>query len=192
MLGRFSPLDLFRGHFRGLSDYREVRTTPDHLAQLSFVILPAAAGVCTLIWGKLAAPGPLLTGIALLAGGFLSAFTHLSTLRLRLTERQETWGDSERFDRDSIDETAAHLLAASYLSGITALLLVVGMNTTNDANGAVTGLWAGLAVASASYVFLLFVVALPKFYRAYLNINSVRPAMSGSHSGRGSDAPPGF
>jgi putative hemolysin len=50
---------------------------------------------------------------ALLAGGTLAAFTHLSTLRLKPIERSIDSKDTEQADRDMVDEVAIHLIMAS-------------------------------------------------------------------------------
>jgi len=94
MLDGFSPWDLFRGHTKGLSDYRSPteKAKLDRRTRAVLVVVPVLVGA--LIWifhGKIASPGALLAGVSLLAGGFLTAFTHLSTLRIRLTERREAW-----------------------------------------------------------------------------------------------------
>src|SRR3546814_17289338 len=86
--------------------------------------------------GTLAAPGALLSGVALLAGGFLAAFAQLSNLRIKLTERMRDLPDADRIDRDALDETASHLLVSSYLSAVTAVILVLGMNFGTNAQGA--------------------------------------------------------
>ena len=119
-----------------------------------------------------------MAGVALLAGSFLAAFGQISTLRLRLSDREV-----EQTDRDALDETAAHLLVASFLSGVTALFIVMGMNFGVNAMGAVTGVWAGLIVGPAAYVLLVFIIAVPRLYVAYVNINNVRDELSGAHRG---------
>ncbi len=182
MTTRLIPIELFRGHWKGLSDYRAKTTLPDKITRFSIIVLPLSAAVAiSLPGGSLAAPGALLAGVALLAGGFLAAFGQISTLRLRLTDRAREYGEVEQIDRDALDETAAHLLVASFLSGVTALLIVLSMNFGIDANGAVTGVWAGLVVAPASYVLLVFIIAVPRLYAAYVKINSVRDELSGMH-----------
>jgi len=46
---------------------------------------------------------------------------------------------------------------------VTAMLLVVGMNVGADpATGALDSFWAGLVSVTATYVFLLFTIALPR------------------------------
>ena len=142
--------------------------------------LGAGAGVL-LLGGQLQAPGALLSGVALLAGGFLAAFGQISSLRLRLTDRADTYPDAERMNRDALDETATHLLMASYTSALAALTLVLGMNFGSTAGGAVCGVWAALSTVFCTYVLLIFLIAVPRLYGAYLTINAVRRQMSGAH-----------
>jgi hypothetical protein len=135
--------------------------------------------------GKLSAPGSLLAGVSLLAGGFLAAFGQISGLRLRLTDRAREYRDVEQVDRDALDETAAHLLVASLGSALTALVIVLGMNfAANPKDGSISGPFAALALMFASYVFLVFIIAVPRLYTAYVNINHVRAELSGTHRGR--------
>jgi hypothetical protein len=186
MESRFIPVELFRGHWKGLSDYRGKHPVADNVTRGCLVVLPLISGVSMFVFqGSLAAPGALLAGVALLAGGFLAAFGQISTLRLRLTDRARDYPDAEQIDRDALDETAAHLLVASFLSALTALALVLGMNFgANATTGAVSGIFAAVAVSLACYVLLVFVIAVPRLYLAYVNINKVRPALSGTHRGK--------
>lgn len=182
---RFFPIELFRGHWKALSDYRSAQPAPDRVARLLLIGLPLVSGGTFLVFGgSLAAPGSLLSGVALLAGGFLAAFGQISTLRLRLTDRADRFPDAEAIDRSALDETAAHLLVASFMSAITALFLVLAMNFSASDAGAVSGPLAGVALACATYVLLVFVIALPRLYAAYVTMNSVRPELSGTHRGR--------
>jgi hypothetical protein len=186
MSSRFIPVELFRGHWKGLSDYRGHQIVPDNLSRAILIAVPLLAGASIfLLQGTLAAPGSLLAGVALLAGGFLAAFGQISTLRLRLTDRAKDFGEVEAIDRDALDETAAHLLVASFMSAVTALVLVLGMNLGANQAGVIWGFWAALAVVPATYVLLVFVIAIPRLYAAYVNINKVRDQLSGTYRGKG-------
>jgi len=183
---RLLPTTIFRAHWKGLSDYRDKEVHPDYITRILLVGIPLVAG--GLFWGLggcLSVPTVLLAGVSLLAGAFLGAFGHIATLRSRLADREDDYPDAERIDRDSLDETAAHLLVASYMSALTAFVLVLGMNLSLNAQGALVGFWGGLAVALALYVLLVFMIALPRLYNSYANINKVRDALSGTHKGRG-------
>lgn len=191
MIGRFSPLELFRGHWKGMGDYRKKVVIPDWWARSAFVVVPLAVGGL-ILWrrAEFGAPAALLTGAALLAGGLLSAFTHLSTLRVRLAERGDAWDEYDQPDRDAFDETAAHLLLASYLAGLTAFLLVLAMNlgrtTTPEGipDGGITWGWSIPIGVIGTYLFMLFLMTLPRMYNAYATLNKVRPELSGTHAGR--------
>jgi hypothetical protein len=130
--------------------------------------------------GRLSAPGALLTGVALLAGGMLSAFTHLSTLRLKMKE----WvGGSEvsryEVEKGMLDETAAHLLTGSLLCAFDAAALVVGMNVSVTKEGHLFGFWAALAASISSYVMIVFVFLVPRLYSAYIEMNDVSSSLNG-------------
>lgn len=132
--------------------------------------------------GRLAAPTPILTAVSLMAGGMLSAFTHLSTLRLKITEWLDSpHAEADRFrdEREMLDESAAHLLAGSVSCVITAATLVLGMNLATDGKGALVGFWAASASAASSYVGLMFIMTVPRLYSAYVRINSVSSKLSG-------------
>ncbi len=115
----------------------------------------------------------------------LTAFTHLSSLRKAYTDRVDVWGDAERVQRDYLDETAAHLLTGSYTAAWCAASLVVAMNTaTPQVPGGPAvphGLCASVPVALATYLFLIFIVAIPRMYVAYVELNDVRDELSGTH-----------
>lgn len=182
MSARLSPATIFRAHWRALSDYRSSKPVPDVVARGAVVVLPLGVGVgAYLADASLRAPDALLTAVSLLAGGFLAAFTHLSGVRSRLTDRAAAWGDAERIDRDAVDETAAHLLAASYVSGLAVAVLVAGMNLGADKEGALGGTWGAAAIALLVYIFVVFLITLPRLYSAYATSNAVRDELNGLH-----------
>jgi hypothetical protein len=185
MFGRLIPTSVLRGHWKGLSYYRDGEIRPDVVARVTVIGVPLLVGTLMYLFhGRLMAPSALIAGLALLAGGLLAAFGQLSTLRLRLTERAKYEGDGQQTDRDFLDETVAHLLAAAYGAAVTAALLVVGMNFGLDAQGALTSLWAAIPAALGSWVVIVFLIAIPRVYEAYVGMNGVRKALSGTHKGR--------
>jgi amino acid transporter len=177
---------LFRGHWKALSDYRSGELLPDRWTRRILVIVPlGVAGLMFWPGATLAAPGALLSGVALLAGSFLAAWGQVASMRMKLTDRASEYRNVEQFDRDALDETAAHLLVASLLSGATALMLVLGMNFAADATtGAVSGVFAALAAGLATYVLIVFLIAVPRLYTAYANLHQVRDELSGTHKSR--------
>ncbi|WP_314178110.1 hypothetical protein [Streptomyces winkii] len=180
MFSRFNVAPILRGHWKGLSDGEYSKWRPDRTSR-ALLVAPAAVFLFMLSSdGVLKSPTPLLTGVALLAGGMLSAFTHLSALRLKITE----WNierDTPEFstEKDSLDESAAHLLAGALVCILDAATLVIGMNIALRKDGALTGFWAALASGLSAYVFLVFVAILPKLYSAYVDINRVKGELSG-------------
>jgi hypothetical protein len=185
MFERLLPTSVFRAHWKGLSFYRDDVIRADVVTRSVLVVAPITVGV-GMWWlnGRLLAPTAILAGLALLAGGLVAAFGQLSTLRLRLTERMSDESDGQRTDRDFLDETAAHLLAAAYGAAVTAAVLVAGMNFALDTDGALVGPWAAVATAMASWVVLVFLIAIPRMYEAYAGLNKVRDALNGTHRGR--------
>lgn len=181
--GRFDLRPIIRGHWYGLSDGRRTDDGgdwPTRIALLSTVLLVPAG--MQFDW-KLAAPGPLLGGVALLAGALIGSYGTLSTLRLRLLDLADPHDEALEPERDLLDESVAHLLLAALVAALTAASLVIGTNTT-PMNEPVTGFWAALAIALSTYLLLLFVLVLPRLYAAYVQINVVRPALNGQHRRR--------
>ncbi|QIM18669.1 hypothetical protein G7066_08700 [Leucobacter coleopterorum] len=79
----------------------------------------------------------LIAGISIFAGGFLAAFTHLSTVRQTLNDRHAEQGAAERPERDLIDIAVTRLLGATLVSAATAAVLVVGTSVAVNAEGEV-------------------------------------------------------
>lgn len=180
MFSRFNFIPVLRGHWKGLTDGRYTPPRPDVVARLSLLVPVAVFVLMLLKGGRLSTPGALLTGVALLAGGMLSAFTHLSTLRLKVKE----WvGSSEasryEVEKGMLDETAAHLLTGSLLCALDAASLVIGMNVSVTRAGHLYGFWAALAAAISSYVLIIFVLLVPRLYSAYVEMNDVHPDLNG-------------
>ncbi|MEW1866355.1 hypothetical protein AB0399_39290 [Streptomyces sp. NPDC088194] len=180
MSARFNVLPVLRGHWKGLTDGRRAIHRGDKVARSSIGIPLAVFLLMYLRDGKLASPAPLLTGVSLLAGGMLSAFTHLSSLRLRITDWDGAGGISRfEVERRMLDETAAHLLTGSLLCAIDAGSLVVGMNISLSKSGHLYGFWAALSTALSSYILVIFIFVIPRLYSAYVEINGVGGELSG-------------
>ncbi|MFD5014620.1 hypothetical protein [Streptomyces chartreusis] len=185
MLDRFNVAPILRGHWKGLTNGKYLVPRADIFARV-VLSLPFGLFLYLFIHGAtLASPGALLTGAALLAGGMLSAFTHLSTLRLKITE----WDDGDKVsqfkvEKEMLDETAAHLLTGSLACVLDAAALVIGMNVSLDKKGHLTGFWAALSAGISFYVLLIFIVILPRLYSAYVDINGVSGRLSGFTHGK--------
>lgn len=126
-------------------------------------------------------PGAVLSAAALLAGGTLAAFTHLSTLRLKLTERSIESRDTEQADRDMVDEVALHLIMAALSSTITALLLILGITfaTGSTSTDEIRGPFAWFVFSSLAFNGVLYWIAFPRLFLTYVEINNVSKAMAG-------------
>ena len=183
-MDRLNPFYMFRGHWRSLSNYRLKEIRPAHLTRALVILVPVGAGAWMyLSSGHLNDPGAILAALGLLAGSLLAAFGQLSSWRLRLAESQGKFPTTQRIDRDQMDDTAAQLLVASYASALGAFFLVVAMNVAVDSTGAISGLWMAVAVTIGTYAFLLFLIAVPRLYSAYVTANGVRKELSGFTSG---------
>jgi hypothetical protein len=190
VFSRLLPTAIFRAHWKALSDYRRVPPRPDWGSRIAVVGLPLVTTAAMVRFhGELRSPEAYLAALAIFAGGLLAAFTHLSGVRDRLEQRAGAWGDAEKIDRDAIDESAAHLLVASYMAGVAAALLVLGLNVAPapipPATEVVVGGWIGaLATGAMTHVLILFLVAIPRLYSAYTTAFTVSDALNGYHRGR--------
>lgn len=129
---------------------------------------------------KIESADGLIAGIAIFAGGFLTAFTHLSTVRQTLQERESIYGEAEAPERELIDVSVTNLLSATLVSVVTAAVLIVGRNAAADGEGRVTGIFAATTWTGSALAFFLFISAVPTLYSAYLQMNNVRPEVDGS------------
>lgn len=175
-MGRFDVLPVVRVHWRSLSG----PSGGDWVSRaifLAVLAVPAAA-----IWTNfrfVAAPS-VLAAVALLAGALMGAFTHLSTLRLKVTDLGEAV--SQRV-RNQIDESAAHLLTAALLCALDALVLAVMLNLPLDAiESRFAAIPSAIAAYLTVYIFLLFVVVVRRMYAAYVDLNQVDDAYDGFKS----------
>lgn len=180
---RFNPGALLHGHTKSISNYTQPgKPKPASGTRWFMRVLALVSGVTVGIFDtRLQAAGALLAAVALLAGGMLTAFTHLSTLRKTYTDRADDWPEAERISRDYLDETAAHLLAGSYTAAWCVATLAVAMNVS--CGGVPHGWGATIPVALATYLFLIFIMAVPRVYIAYTELNHVRPELNGTHRG---------
>src|SRR4051794_27896055 len=121
---RLLPNAVIRAQVKGLTHGNTRAYVPDWVARVALAI-PLLLFIPAFVWDwKLAAPDALLTGVSLLAGALVGSFGFIASLRLRLIETQ--LGHSEEPDaaRDSIDESVAHLLAATLACVLDAVALV--------------------------------------------------------------------
>lgn len=178
--GRLDLRPILRGHWRGLTDGRVSSARPDWVTRallLGSLLLLPLGWRCG--W-TLAAPGPLLSGVALLAGALVGSFGTMTTLRLKLADIADVEDEALAPERDLLDESVSHILLAAAVAAATAAALVVGTNVA-DPGQPVTGFWASLAIALSAYLLLLFMMILPRLYAAYVQINRVRPELNGQY-----------
>lgn len=207
MWSRLDLSPLFRGHWKGLTNTDGSRIVgPDWVARLALLLPAMTLGTIAGWQGwTLQAGASLLAGVALLVGSSLTAFTHISTLRSRLTDRPDDPGVS--LDRDAYDESAAHMLMAVLVAIVDAVAIVIGLNTTTVGSTAVTqaptpspspspavthattplaagsigGIAAAIVIGLSTYLVLLFLMLLPRLYNAYVVAHRVRRELSGFH-----------
>lgn len=178
---RFFPLSLFLGQWKVLSDYRNEVTKPEWVSR-SIVFGGPLVLFIVLLLVRTTVPdiGGVIAGTTILAGTLLAAFGQLSSWRVQLNKFAEQTGSYDQLERDSLDETVTHLLAAAYTSGVGAILLVLASNFgSTGADGESVGglfLWAGLSFAS--HAGLTFLIAVPRLYYAYASLSEVRKELS--------------
>lgn len=180
MFSRFNFLPVLRGHWKSLSDGRSETYKPDYFARTVILLIPSATFV--LFWslgGELKSADSLLSAVSLFAGALLAVFTLLATFRLRLTEISDGEEDKYEIEKDMLDESTAHILSGALICGLSAIFLGVGRNFFSDKDGVVSGFWASSSVALISYVVIIFFISIPRLYSAYVEINQVRPRLSG-------------
>lgn len=151
---------------------------------VAMVLVLAAIVVCSLVFGwTIRSSDGLIAGIAIFAGGFLTAFTHLSGVRRTLDARHGQQGAAERPERDLVDVAVTRLLGATLVSAATAAILVVGTSVAVDDQGRVMGVFAAATWAGSALSLVLFFSAVPALYSAYVQINAVDPDLDGSRQG---------
>lgn len=129
--------------------------------------------------GRFTAPTSVLTGVALLMGGLLSTAGTLSTLRLKLTDRDESHQAAEDAKRN-LDEAVPHVLTAALACLASAIVIIIAMNyplahgdpTINKGFSSVIG-------AALTFVAVLFVATIIRLYAAYVQVNNVPKQVNG-------------
>ncbi|MGY1718584.1 hypothetical protein ACI8AG_06010 [Blastococcus sp. SYSU DS0552] len=178
-LDRLNPSPILRAHRKALTRADRPDGTGDWGAR-GFAWGAALLFVPALIWDwRLAAPEALLAGVSLLAGALLSAFGILATVRLRLQDRVPHSGASQQRAKDLLDESVAHLLAATLACLVNAVLLVVGMNIADRADDPLIGLPAALSIGASAYLAVTFLMLLTRLYATYVDAVQPRDQLNG-------------
>ncbi|MFE9640472.1 hypothetical protein ACFYOC_15790 [Nocardiopsis alba] len=181
MLSRFNFIPVFRGHWKSLSDGTTKEYKRDYFARTIILATPlGSSGAFYYFDGELKSADSLIAAVSLFAAALLAVFTLLATFRLRLTEMNSE-GDEEKYslEKDMLDESAAHILSASFVCGLAAVSLGVGRNLFAASDGSVTGVFAWISVGLISYVVIIFFISVPRLYSAYVEMNGVRPRLDG-------------
>lgn len=134
---------------------------------------PIATFIATSVLSvRLAQPAAFLTVMALLFGGYLSAFVHYSTLRLRLTETQEQFENAEDPERRLVDSVAALLLVGATSAVIAAGYLAVAISVVDNPPGVsgLCGYAASFGWTFASLPAFIFIYTAPLLFRGYQQI----------------------
>jgi len=186
MAHRLWPAPLFRGHWKSLADVKTKRTRADWFSRAVLLGTVALLPVGWLAGWSVQAPVPILSGVALLGGALIGSFGQINTLRLKMTDRRGDTDPTTKIERDSVDESAAHLLTAAFMCGVSAALLTLGINLSPDltdealrGSPAVHGFWAAASIAAVSYTFVTFLIAVPRLYQAYVSVNDPSDEVSG-------------
>lgn len=174
------PGHLILGHYKCVVEGAGESTWRRAFAIAEVYGLPLAVVVLSLWRGwQLQSVSALLTAVSILAGGSLSAFTHLSTLRIKLTERANRFQVVDGPERTMMDHAATHLLMSVLTSVVTCAVLVVALATTPDGNLVsinVTAVTNGLV----TYLGILFLWSVPRLYNAYVEMNDVSKSLAGN------------
>lgn len=180
---RLLPNAVIRAQVKGLTHGGTRAYVPDWVARIA-VAAPLALVIPAYLWHwKLAAPDALLTGVSLLGGALVGSFGFIASLRLRLIETQIGYSEEPDAARDSIDESVAHLLAATLGCVLDAVALVIGMNVSVNSTGALIGFWAAVAIALSAYVAVVFYMLVTRLYAAYVHVARPRANLDGTVHG---------
>lgn len=185
-MDRLFPVDLFRGHFKVLADRdtagKENRRWVRIVLACIVYLVPIVVGLLMIkVNTTLHSPGALLTATSLLSGGSLSAFTHVSSLRQRLTDRRKTYENADGPDRSLIDESATHLLMCAVAAMLTATSIIIGMLSSHAANAEYSGLCSGISIGLATWTGIIFWIAIPRLYSVYVQMHAVDDTLNGAH-----------
>jgi DMSO reductase anchor subunit len=180
---RLLPNAVVRAQVKGLTNGESPDYEPDWVARTALV-LPLLLFIPAHCFGwKLAAPDALLAGVSLLAGALVGSFGFIASLRLRLIETQVGHSEEPDAARDSLDETVAHLLAATLACVLDAVALVIGMNVSVNKANDVVGFWAAVAIALSAYVAVVFYMLVTRLYAAYVHVARPRTNLDGTVRG---------
>jgi hypothetical protein len=178
VLSRLSPGPIIRAHLKGLTRGDRTGSADVGIRVVASLALLLAVPAWILGW-KLAAPEALLSGVSLLAGALLSAFGYLATVRLRLQDRDPRSGTGTQRAKDLLDESVAHLLAATLGCLVDAVILVVATNAGESSDDPLRGLPAALVIGVSAYIAVVFLILLTRLYATYVDAAQPRDRLNG-------------
>jgi len=176
MTARMNPMPVLRAHTCTLVN----GTNADWWARGIIWGTPVAIGTVAYFtaW-RFTAPSAVLSGVALLMGGLLSTAGVLSTLRLKLTDRDESHRDAEDAKRN-LDEAVPHVLTAALACLASATLIIVAMNFPLALGDPTINRGFSCVIAAAlTFVAALFVATIIRLYAAYVQVNRVPRELNG-------------
>jgi hypothetical protein len=136
-------------------------------------------GTAYLLAWRFSAPSAVLSGVALLMGGLLSTAGVLSTLRLKLTDRDESHRAAEEAKRN-LDEAVPHVLTAALGCLTSAIVIIIAMNFPVAAAEATINRGFSCVIAvTLTFVAVLFVATIIRLYAAYVQVNRVPKQLDG-------------
>ncbi|WP_139812254.1 hypothetical protein [Prescottella equi] len=186
-LHRFSVANVINAHWKGLSKPARdgEAPEPDKVARLVLVLAPLMAGITMFGFQvQLTSPAIIVAALSLLTGALLTVFTQLSTLRLKLTEWYDRDDVDRRPDKDSIDESVAHVLVAALVSISATIVAVFAIALGDEGAPALRGVVAAITVALITYVLLLLIMLIPRLYGAYASVHDVADELNGQITDR--------
>ncbi|WP_206474737.1 hypothetical protein [Dietzia sp. KRD202] len=182
MFDRFDLRSIFRAQWRSLSYFGDrgadgTRAVhPDIVARVVLLAVPIA--VCGAMWifdGVLRNATVFLTASTLFSAVLLGVFAQLASLRSRFTADEPTPQDQDQ--RDVLDESVNHVMAAEIGAIAASILLAVGLGTSGSST--ICGPLAWVVSGTLAYVAVVILMLLPNLLYAYTRTNNVDSALSG-------------
>ena len=166
---RLLPVELLKHHWTSLTDRSAGRGSRarDWPVTAVLVVVPVGSAVWMWLRGvELQAPAALLSALSLLSAGLLASFAQIAVIRSRYRLPDDDY-DPEWRTRAMLDEAVAHVLTAALVAVLTALFVLIGMNTASPGHAGLPSWASGLVAGFGAYLLLLFVMVIRKLWAAY-------------------------
>jgi hypothetical protein len=176
MTARMNPMPVLRAHALTLKN----GDSADQWARVIIWGTPVVVGASAYVFAwRFTAPSAVLSGVALLMGALLSTAGTLSTLRLKLTDRDEGHLEAEAAKRN-LDEAVPQVLTAALGCLLSAVLIIIAMNFPLAEGQTTINRGFSCAVAAVlTFVATLFVATIIRLYAAYVQVNRVPKEVNG-------------